>query len=48
VRGAGSGIDIEGEVWTVWTFDDDGRAIRIKAFLAHEEDQALQTAGLSE
>jgi limonene-1,2-epoxide hydrolase len=47
MRGAGSGIDLEGEAWTVWTFDKDGCVVRIEAFLAHERDQALEAAGLS-
>jgi ketosteroid isomerase-like protein len=48
MRGAGSGIDLEGEAWTVWTFDEDGRVVRIEAFLAHEGEQAVEAAGLSE
>ena len=47
-EGAGSRIDIESESWNVWTFDDEGRATRLEAFPAHEEDQALKAAGLSE
>jgi ketosteroid isomerase-like protein len=44
-RGASSGIDVEADAWIVWTFDDDGRARRVEAFLA--EDAALEAAGLS-
>ena len=47
-RGAGSGIELDIEVWTVWTFDDDGRATRAESFLPHQEIEALEAAGLSE
>jgi ketosteroid isomerase-like protein len=40
MKGAGSGIEIEAEVWSVWTFDEDGKVIRVANFLAHEEDEA--------
>jgi hypothetical protein len=39
-RGAGSGIEMEIESWTVWTFDPDGMAIRAEFFLPHDEDEA--------
>jgi ketosteroid isomerase-like protein len=39
-RGAGSGIEVEIESWTVWTFDDDGRVTRMEFFLPDEEDEA--------
>jgi ketosteroid isomerase-like protein len=39
-RGAVSGIEVEIESWTVWTFDDDGKATRMEFYLPHEEDQA--------
>jgi ketosteroid isomerase-like protein len=39
-RGAGSGIEIEIESWTVWTFDDDGKATRMQFFLPNEEGEA--------
>jgi hypothetical protein len=39
-RGAGSGIEMEIESWTVWTFDDDGKATRMQFFLPNEEDEA--------
>jgi ketosteroid isomerase-like protein len=45
-RGAGSGIEMENDFWGVWTFDDQGRATRVEAFLLHEEDRALEAAGL--
>ncbi len=39
-RGAGSGIEMEIESWTLWTFDPDGKAIRAEFFLPHQEDEA--------
>jgi hypothetical protein len=39
-RGAGSGIEMEIESWTVWTFDEDGKATRMEFFLPNEEDKA--------
>jgi ketosteroid isomerase-like protein len=39
-RGAGSGIEMEIESWTLWTFDDDGKATRMQFFLPNEEDEA--------
>jgi ketosteroid isomerase-like protein len=47
-RGAGSGIEMEADFWGVWTFDDQGRATRVEGFLLHEEDRALEAAGLRE
>ena len=47
-RGAGSGIELDMDIWTVWTFDDDGRATRIEGFLPHQEVEALEAAGLSD
>jgi ketosteroid isomerase-like protein len=47
-RGAGSGIELDIDLWTVWTFDDDGRATRAETFLPHQEVEALEAAGLSE
>jgi ketosteroid isomerase-like protein len=47
-RGAGSGIEIDIELWAVWTLDDNGLATRIEGFLGHEENDALEAAGLSE
>jgi ketosteroid isomerase-like protein len=47
-RGAGSGIEMEAEAWAVWTFDDEGRATRLEAFLSNEKAQALEAAGLQE
>jgi ketosteroid isomerase-like protein len=39
-RGAVSGIEIEIDSWTVWTFDDDGKVTRMEFFLNHQEDDA--------
>ena len=47
-RGAGSGIELEVDGWNVWTFDDAGFAVRIEAYLDHDEGEALEAAGLSE
>lgn len=40
-RGAGSGIEMEVEAWTVWTFNEDGKVTRIENFLPHEEEAAV-------
>jgi ketosteroid isomerase-like protein len=47
-RGAGSGIELELDMWAVWTFDDEGLATRMEAFLNHQELEALEAAGLPE
>ena len=47
-RGAGSGIEMEIDMWAVWTLNDDGLVTRVEAFLPHEEAEALDAAGLSE
>ena len=47
-RGAGSGIDLDLKMWTVWTFDDDLLVTRVEAFLPHQESEALEAAELSE
>jgi len=39
-RGAVSGIEVEIESWTLWTFDDDGKVIRMQFYLQHEGDDA--------
>jgi ketosteroid isomerase-like protein len=39
-RGAGSGIEIEIDSWSVWTFDDQGRITRLELYLHHEEEAA--------
>jgi ketosteroid isomerase-like protein len=45
-RGAGSGIELEGHSWSVWTFDESGLVTRIEIYLDHEEDKAREAAGL--
>jgi len=47
-RGAGSGIELEVDLWVVWTLTDDGLVTRIEAFLVHQEGEALAAAGLQE
>jgi ketosteroid isomerase-like protein len=47
-RGTGSGIELNLDAWAVWTFDEDGRATRVQAFLPHQETEALEAAGLHE
>lgn len=46
-RGAGSGIELQGHSWSVWTFDDGGLITRIEIYLDHEEERAREAAGLS-
>jgi len=47
-RGAGSGINLDLEIWTVFTFDDDLLVTRVESYLPHQESEALEAAGLSE
>src|SRR5215204_7091648 len=47
-RGATSGIELEVTTWSVWTFDEAGLITRIQLYLEHEEDRALEAAGLRE
>src|SRR5204862_8029117 len=47
-RGAGSGIELEVDIWAVWTFDDELLATRVEGFLFHQESEALEAAGLRE
>ncbi len=46
-RGAGSGIEMDIEMWAVWTFGNDGLVTRLESFLPHQETEALSAAGLS-
>jgi ketosteroid isomerase-like protein len=39
-RGAGSGIEMEIESLTLWTFNDQGKVARVEAFPIQEEDAA--------
>jgi hypothetical protein len=47
-RGAGSGIEVETDLWVIWTLDEDGLVTRMEAFLIHEKSEGLEAAGLSE
>lgn len=47
-RGAGSGIELDVEMWAVWTVNDDGLATRLEVYLPHQETEAREAAGLSE
>jgi ketosteroid isomerase-like protein len=47
-RGAGSGIELDMEIWAVWTLNDDGLATRLEVYLPHQEAEALKAAGLKE
>jgi ketosteroid isomerase-like protein len=47
-RGAGSGIEVDVDFWSVWTLNDDGLATRLEFFLGHERAAALEAAGLAE
>jgi ketosteroid isomerase-like protein len=48
IRGAGSGIEAEFLSWAVLTVDEEGLARRIEIYLDHQEDEALEAAGLAE
>jgi hypothetical protein len=39
-RGAGSGIEMEIEAMTLWTFNEEGKVARVEAFPIHEQDAA--------
>ena len=47
-RGAGSGIEVEVDMWVVWTLNDDRLVTRVESFLMHQEAEALEAAGLTE
>jgi ketosteroid isomerase-like protein len=42
-RGAGSGIEVELDTWSVWTFDEDGRVTRIETYLEQEDEEARRS-----
>jgi ketosteroid isomerase-like protein len=48
IQGAGSGIEAEFLIWSVWTFDEAGLATRLEIYLDHQEAEALEAAGLRE
>jgi ketosteroid isomerase-like protein len=43
-RGASSGIELDVNSWSVWTFDEDGLITRIEIYLDREEDKAREAA----
>jgi len=45
-RGAGSGIELEGHSWSVWSFDDAGLITRLEIYLDRDEGLARKAAGL--
>jgi ketosteroid isomerase-like protein len=45
-KGAGSGIELDIDSWSVFTLDDDGRATRLQVYARHEEEMAREAAGL--
>ena len=47
-RGAGNGIPIDLEAWTVWTFDAFGMATRAEIYLGHQGAEARIAAGFVE
>ncbi len=47
-RGSVSGLELEFDLWTVWTFDEAGLVTRIETYLEREESRARDAAGLSE
>jgi ketosteroid isomerase-like protein len=44
-RGAGSGIEIDIESMTLWTFDEDDKVTRVEFFLPHQKAEALTALG---
>jgi ketosteroid isomerase-like protein len=47
-RGAGSGIEMEVEAWTVWTIDGDLLVTRIETYQPHEEAEARRAAAVAD
>ena len=47
-RGSVSGLELEFDLWAVWTFDEAGLVTRIETYLEREESRARDAAGLSE
>jgi ketosteroid isomerase-like protein len=45
-RGPGSGIEVDAEVYSVLTLDEDEVFVRAENFLPHERVEALRAAGL--
>jgi ketosteroid isomerase-like protein len=46
LTGAGSGIEMDIDFWTLWSFDDSGLVTRAEIFLEHR--LALEAAGFAE
>jgi len=44
--GATSGIEIEFELWSVWTYDDAGLVTRWEMYSPDERDEAFASAGV--
>jgi ketosteroid isomerase-like protein len=42
-RGAGSGIELDMEIWAVWTLNDDGLATRLEVYLPHQETEGQRS-----
>ncbi len=47
-RGAGSGIEVDGVSFAVFTMDEGGFVTRLQGFQSHEEAEAREAAGVSE
>lgn len=47
-RGAGSGIEVDGLSFAVFTIDEGGLVTRLQGFQAYEEAEAREAAGLPE
>jgi ketosteroid isomerase-like protein len=47
-RGAGSGIELGVDFWSVWTVNDNGLATRLEFFASDQQAQALEAGGLGE
>ena len=47
ITGAQSGIEMQPEFWTVWTFDESGLVTQVENFLLHQADEAREAAGLA-
>jgi ketosteroid isomerase-like protein len=45
-RGAQSGIEFETEIWSAWTYDDDGLVLRLEIYPADARAEAFAAAGI--
>jgi hypothetical protein len=41
-------LELDFEAWVVWTLDGDGLVTRVEGFLLHQENEAVEAAGLEE